>query len=56
MLRAKGMLPTPDGEWLHFDYVPEEEEVRTGAADVTGKICIIGAELKEDALKALFLN
>ena len=56
VLRAKGMLPTPDGEWLHFDYVPEEEEVRTGAADVTGKICIIGAELNEEALKALFLK
>ena len=54
VLRAKGMVPTADGSWIHFDYVPGEAEVRTGAADVTGKFCVIGSELKEDALRALF--
>ncbi len=54
VLRSKGMLPSEDGTWVHFDYVPEETEVRLGAPDVTGKICVIGAELKEDALAALF--
>ncbi len=54
VLRAKGMVPSSDGSWIHFDYVPGEAEVWTGAADVTGKFCVIGSELKEDALKALF--
>lgn len=54
VLRAKGMVTAVDGSWIHFDYVPGEAEVRTGAADVTGKICVIGSDLKEDALKALF--
>lgn len=54
VLRAKGMLPAEDGSWIHFDYVPEESNVRSGAADVTGKICVIGAELDDDALDALF--
>ena len=54
VLRSKGMLATPEGSWLHFDYVPEETEVRCGAADVTGKICVIGSGLKEDALADLF--
>lgn len=56
VLRAKGMVPTADGSFIHFDYVPGEVEVRTGAADVTGKFCVIGSELKEDALEALFLK
>lgn len=56
VLRAKGMVPAADGSWIHFDYVPGEAEVRTGAADVTGKFCVIGSGLKEDALKALFLG
>ena len=56
VLRAKGMVPAADGSWIHFDYVPGEVEVRTGAADVTGKFCVIGSGLKEDALKALFLG
>lgn len=56
VLRAKGMVPSVDGNWIHFDYVPGEVEVRTGAPDVTGKFCVIGSQLKEDALKALFLN
>ena len=54
VLRSKGMLATPEGSWLHFDYVPEETEVRTGAPDVTGKICVIGAKLNEEALAQLF--
>ncbi len=54
ILRAKGMVPSGEGDWLYFDYVPQEAEVRTGKPDVTGKICVIGANLKEDALQALF--
>ena len=54
ILRAKGMLPTPEGKWLFFDLVPEEYEVRDGSPEVTGKICVIGSELKEDKLKELF--
>ena len=53
-LRAKGMLPSNDGTWINFDYVPEESNVRTGAPEVTGKICVIGSKLNEDNLKALF--
>ncbi len=54
VLRAKGMVAGEDGSWIHFDYVPQESDVRTGAADVTGKICVIGSGLKEEALQALF--
>ena len=54
VLRAKGILPCACGSWLHFDYVPEEHEVRTGAADYTGRLCVIGAELNEDMLAELF--
>jgi G3E family GTPase len=54
ILRAKGMVPAKDGTWIYYDYVPEEHDVRNGNAEVTGKICVIGAELKEDALKQLF--
>ena len=54
ILRAKGIVPAGDGSWLHFDYVPEEHQVRTGPADYTGRLCVIGAELKEDKLAALF--
>ena len=54
VLRAKGMVPSADGTWIYFDYVPEEQNVRTGAPDVTGKFCVIGSKLKEDALKELF--
>ena len=56
VLRAKGMVPSADGSWIYFDYVPGEAEVRAGAPDVTGKFCVIGSGLKEDALKALFLQ
>ena len=54
VLRAKGIVAGTDGRWLHFDYVPGEVEVRTGAAGVTGRLCVIGAELKENALTSLF--
>ncbi len=54
ILRAKGVVAGADGQWIHYDYVPEEHEVRTGPAAFTGRICVIGSELKEDALKALF--
>ena len=54
VLRSKGMLPSPDGTWIHFDYVPGEPQVRTGAADVTGKICVIGSSLNQDNLEKLF--
>lgn len=54
ILRAKGMVPAGDGTWLNFDYVPGESNVRTGAAEVTGKICVIGAQLNEENLKTLF--
>ena len=54
VLRAKGIVPTGDGTWLHFDYVPEEHQVRTGPADYTGRLCVIGGKLDEAGLKALF--
>ena len=53
VLRAKGMVPSADGSWIYFDYVPEESNVREGRPDVTGKICVIGSKLKEDALEEL---
>ena len=53
VLRAKGMVPAADGSWIYFDYVPEESNVREGRPDVTGKICVIGSKLKEDALEEL---
>ena len=55
ILRAKGIVPAADGgQWLHFDFVPEEHQVRRGPADYTGRLCVIGAELKDDKLAALF--
>ena len=54
VLRAKGILPAVDGSWIHFDYVPEEYNIRTGAADITGKLCVIGAQLDEKGIAALF--
>ena len=54
VLRAKGIVPAADGTWLHFDYVPGEQDIRTGAADYTGRLCVIGAQLNEAALKTLF--
>ena len=54
VLRAKGIVPAAEGAWLHFDYVPEEHAVRTGPADYTGRLCVIGSKLDEAGLKALF--
>ena len=54
ILRAKGIVPAVDGGWIHFDYVPFEPNVRRGSAEVTGRLCVIGAELKEDDVAALF--
>jgi G3E family GTPase len=54
VIRAKGFVPAQDGGWIHFDYVPMEHNVRRGGAEVTGKLCVIGAKIDEDALKALF--
>ena len=54
ILRAKGMLPTQEGTWMYFDLVPGEYEIREGKPDLTGRICVIGAELKEEELKKLF--
>ena len=54
VLRAKGIVNGGDGVWYHFDYVPEDHQVRTGLADYTGRLCVIGSGLKEEGLKALF--
>ena len=54
ILRAKGIVHSEDGKWLHFDFVPEEHQIRFGAADYTGRLCVIGSQLKEDRLAALF--
>ena len=54
VLRAKGIVDAADGQWIHFDYVPGEIDVRRGTAEVTGRLCVIGSELKEDALRAHF--
>ena len=54
ILRSKGIVAGEDGTWIHFDFVPEESEVRTGASDVTGKIVVIGSGVKKDAVKELF--
>lgn len=55
ILRSKGIVPAVTGEWLHFDMTPGEYEIREGAADITGRICVIGSKLKEDEIAALFL-
>ncbi len=55
VLRAKGMLPSEtEGQWLYFDLVPEQYEIRQGRPDYTGKVCVIGARLKEEELKLAF--
>ncbi len=54
ILRAKGIVPLTDGKWLHFDYVPGESDLRYGAADYTGRLCVIGVKINEPALRALF--
>ena len=54
ILRAKGIVAAADGSWIHFDYVPEEHDVRTGGAAVIGKLCVIGSQLDEAAVAELF--
>ena len=54
ILRAKGIVPNTDGTWLHFDFVPGEINIRKGCAAVTGRLCVIGAQLKQDAVAARF--
>lgn len=53
ILRSKGIVQAEDG-WIHFDYVPEESDIRMGSADVIGKICVIGSKINESELKKLF--
>lgn len=54
VLRAKGIVAGTDGSWIHFDYVPEESSVRTGSAATMGRLCVIGSQINEEALKKLF--
>ena len=54
VLRAKGIVEGEDGQWIHFDYVPGEPDVRTGSAEITGRLCVIGSKLEEDAIRKLF--
>ena len=54
VLRAKGIVAGADGQWIHFDYVPGEENVRHGAASTMGRLCVIGAKIDTSAMKALF--
>ena len=54
VLRAKGIIEATDGTWIHFDMVPEEYEVRSGAAAINGKLCVIGSQLDEKAIATLF--
>ena len=54
VLRAKGIVPGTDGKWIHFDYVPGEPDVRNGGADITGRLCVIGAGIKKEKLAELF--
>ena len=54
ILRAKGMVASNDGTWIYFDYVPGEKNIRTGKADVTGKLCVIGSKLNEHEIEELF--
>jgi G3E family GTPase len=54
VLRAKGIVANVDGSWIHFDYVPGQIDIRTGSADVTGRLCVIGAGLDKPAIAALF--
>ena len=54
VVRAKGYVAAPDGTWVHFDYTPGEKDIRTGAANIAGRVCVIGANLREDAVKELF--
>jgi hypothetical protein len=54
ILRAKGIVACAEGGWIHFDYVPEEADIRMGSAGVIGKLCVIGSQLNESAVAKLF--
>ena len=54
VLRAKGIVPAEDGSWIHFDYVPNEPDIRTGSAGVIGRLCVIGANINEARIAELF--
>jgi hypothetical protein len=54
VLRAKGIVAAREGQWIHFDYVPGEPDIRRGTAGVTGRLCVIGSKICEDKLAALF--
>ena len=54
IVRAKGIVPATDGSWIHFDYTPGEIEIRRGSAEVTGRLCVIGSKIREDAIQTLF--
>ena len=54
VLRAKGIVEGTDGQWIHFDYVPGEPQVRTGSAETTGMICVIGVDIKQDTIREMF--
>ena len=54
ILRAKGIVPSGDGQWIHFDYTPGETDIRHGSAEVTGRLCVIGSKINEENLKNLF--
>ena len=54
VLRAKGIVPCVDGSWIHFDHVPGEMDIREGCAAVTGRLCVIGSRMKEEAIAKLF--
>ena len=54
VIRSKGIVEGDNGEWIHFDYVPGEPDVRSGSADVIGKICVIGSKLDREKIKKLF--
>lgn len=54
ILRAKGIVPSDDGSWIHFDYIPGEIDIRKGSASYTGRLCVIGSKINEDNLKELF--
>ena len=54
ILRAKGIVGSQDGKWIHFDYVPEEVDVRYGSGEVIGRICVIGSKINQEKLNKLF--
>ena len=54
VLRAKGIVASNDGKWIHFDYVPGEPDVRYGTAGITGRLCVIGAGIDKEKIKTLF--